>query len=150
MARPSDYTPDIADTICERIALGDSVRTITQSDDMPSERTVYVWLQKNIDFQQQYARARASQAERMLDEIIQIADDVSQDTEYGDAGPKANAEWINRSRLRVDARKWAMSKLAPKKYGDKLDLTSDGEKIAGPAVFQVIPASQRPVDPATE
>lgn len=83
------------------------------------------------DFRQQYVRAREDQAELMLDEIIEIADDTSADTitkEDGDGNSYevANTEWINRSRVRIDARKWAMSKLAPKKYGDKLELGGTG------------------------
>lgn len=118
---------------------------------MPHRSTVYDWLdEEKEDFIDQYARARTRQAETFLDEIIEIADDDSQDTEYGESGPKPNNEWINRSKLRVDTRKWAMAKLAPKKYGEKIDVTSGEKPLGGPAVFQIIPASQRPlpvVDP---
>lgn len=106
------------------------MRSICEDDDMPARSTVYEWLDEDTHgFPDQYARARARQAETMLDEIIEIADDSSNDTLITDFGPKPDAEWISRSKLRVDARKWAMSKLAPKKYGDKLDVTSGGEKI---------------------
>jgi hypothetical protein len=75
----------------------------------------------------------------MLDEILEIADDTSQDTTITDFGPKPDTEWISRSKLRVDARKWAMSKLAPKKYGDakSIDLTSKGERITGFTITDV-------------
>lgn len=145
------YSEEVVSIICDRLAEGESLRAICSSEGMPSTTSVKRWLREKEDFRAQYAQARESQAEHYLDEIIEIADDSSQDTEYGESGPKANNEWINRSKLRVDTRKWAMSKLAPKKYGDKLDVTSDNKALpAGPAVFQIIPASQRPapvVDP---
>ncbi|MDR5772092.1 MULTISPECIES: terminase small subunit protein [unclassified Caballeronia] len=125
----STYTPDLAAEICKRIALGDSLRTICDLDSMPDQTTVYRWLREREDFRQQYARAREDQAEHYLDEIITISDDSSRDTIHGEDRDMPNSEWIARSRLRVDARKWAMSKLAPKKYGDKLDLTSAGESL---------------------
>lgn len=132
MARPSKYSQKIADEICERLAEGESLRVICSAEEMPNRATVFRWLSSQAEFRDQYAHAREEQAERMLDEIIEIADDTSQDTtpkvdkEGNEYGEQANSEWIARSRLRVDARKWAMSKLAPKKYGDKVALTGDG------------------------
>lgn len=107
---------------------------------MPSQSSVYKWLEDNDAFAEQYTRARTRQAEFMLDEIIEIADDTTLDTEYGDSGPKANSEWISRSKLRVDARKWAMSKLAPKKYGDKLDVTSGDKPLLAPTIQIIAPS----------
>jgi hypothetical protein len=141
MGRPSSYTIELAETICDRIAEGESLRSICADEDMPDKKTVLRWLRKDEEFRAHYAQAREDQAEHLLDEIFQIADDTTNDTEYGDAGPKANTEWISRSRLRVDTRKWAMSKLAPKKYGEKLDVTSGGEKVA--PQFYIMPDGSR-------
>jgi hypothetical protein len=143
----------LATLICEQLAEGQSLRKICEQEGFPGKTTVFRWLEDDElkAFRDQYARARARQAETMLDEIIEIADDSSRDLKQVEIAPGVTAqqvdnEVVNRSRLRVEARKWAMSKLAPKKYGDKLDLTSDGEKIStGPRVFQILPASQRPV-----
>ena len=130
VGRSSSYTDEIATTICERLASGESLRTIALDEAMPDERTIYRWLEKNEGFRQQYARAREMQAEAMLEEIIEIADDGRNDwmerRGSEDAGWVANGEHIQRSRLRVDARKWAMSKLAPKKYGDKVEVEHSG------------------------
>ncbi len=121
MARPSDYTAEIAAAICDRIIGGESVRQIADSPDMPGQRTIYQWLQKHDEFAQQYARAREAQAERLQDEIISIADDGTNDTYRDDDGNvRTDHDVVARSRLRVDTRKWLMSKLAPKKYGDKV------------------------------
>jgi len=127
MGRPSTFTQEIADKICERIAEGEGLRRIVLDDGMPSEKTVYRWLRENADFRQQYAGAREDQAEHFLDEIMEIADDASRDTVDTDSGEVANTEWIQRAKLRVDARKWAMSKLAPKKYGDKIGIEHSGQ-----------------------
>ena len=79
------------------------------------------------EFSEQYARAREAQAEIRADEIVDIADDDSNDfTADKDGKPVANSEHIQRSRLRVDARKWIAAKLLPKRYGDKIQHTGDG------------------------
>lgn len=126
----STYTPELAAEICKRIALGESLRAICRDENMPSQETVFRWLRTDAGFREQYARAREDQAEFYLDEIIAISDDSTHDTKHTDSGEQPNSEWISRSRLRVDARKWAMSKLAPKKYGDKIDVTSGGEALS--------------------
>lgn len=145
MGRPSSYKTETADYICQELVEGRSMRSICLDEDMPSEGTVYNWLQDFPDFLEKYTRARASQAERMLEEIIEIADDSSGDTEYGDSGPKPNNEWINRSKLRVETRKWAMAKLAPKKYGDKLDVTSGDKPLPGKTIIKI--GGKRPKAP---
>ena len=115
------YPQSTRDEICKRIALGESLSAICRCDDMPSKPTVLDWLFDEPEFSTQYARAREKQAEHYLDEIIAISDDVSLDEIIdGEGNPRTNHEAIQRSRLKVDTRKWAMSKLAPKKYGDKI------------------------------
>jgi len=140
--RPSNYTQEIADKICEQLASGLSLREIVDADDMPGQRTIYQWLQSHTEFAQQYARAREAQAEHWADEILEIADDGTNDwmerqNRDGSTYEAVNAEHINRSRLRVDSRKWLMSKLAPKKYGDKVDLTHAGPD-GGPVKIEQI------------
>lgn len=129
MARPSTFSPELAATICERLALGESLRAVCRDDGMPHQATVFRWLDLHEAFRDQYARARVKQAEYYADEIVEIADDTARDTIVTDNGEQPNSEWIARSRLRVDARKWLMSKLAPKKYGDKVDVTTNGESL---------------------
>jgi hypothetical protein len=97
---------------------------------MPASSTVFKWLGLFPSFAEQYARARESQAETLAEDILEIADDARNDwmerRGEEDAGWVANGEHIQRSRLRIDARKWLMSKMAPKKYGEKLDLNVGG------------------------
>jgi Fe-S-cluster formation regulator IscX/YfhJ len=79
---------------------------------MPALSTVFLWLSKHKEFSDQYARAKEMQMEAMAEEILQIAD-------------SADAETYNPARLQVDTRKWLMSKMAPKRYGDKIEHTGD-------------------------
>lgn len=140
MARPSLYTEELADKICHQIATSSKgLHSICKADDMPSTVTVYSWLkdENHKEFLNKYVRAREDQADFLADEILQIADDSSKDTiEHEKFGEIENKEWVNRSKLRVDARKWVASKLKPKKYGDKMDLTTDGEKLQA-ATYQI-------------
>jgi len=121
MAGTSTYDAEIAMAICERIASGESVRRICMDENMPAQSTVYKWLVENETFSEKYARAREVQAEFLAEEIIHIADDSSGDRVADEDGnERMDAEFVARSRLRVDARKWYASKVAPKKYGDKV------------------------------
>lgn len=119
-----DYSPQLAALICERIADGRSLRDICADDDMPVKSSILKWLGLHQDFADQYARAREAQADHFAEEILDIADDGTNDWMKRQQGEEtvevANHEHISRSKLRVDARKWLMSKMAPKKYGDKI------------------------------
>lgn len=126
---PSTYTQAAADLLCDRIATSrKSIRAIcAEEDGLPSPDTVRRWMLANEPFQAQYARAKSLQMEMLEDEILEISDESSHDTIMReDGGEQPDSEWIARSKLRVDTRKWLMSKLSPKKYGDKLDLNQSG------------------------
>lgn len=125
MARPTDYSAETVATICGRLTEGESLRSICRDEAMPSCASVFLWLQKHPEFSEQYTRAREAQADTLADEILEISDDARNDwmernRGEDDKGWVANGEHIQRSRLRVDTRKWIASKLKPKKYGDKL------------------------------
>lgn len=129
---PGAYTEELADAICERLADGVSLRTICAADDMPDKATVFRWLAKYDEFATKYARAREAQADAIFDEMLDIADDGSNDwmerrTKDGEAiGWQENGEALRRSALRVSTRQWMASKLQPKKYGDKLTNVHEG------------------------
>lgn len=116
MARPTDYSEQLAGAICERIAEGESVRAISKDPDMPAMSTIFKWLTIHPMFAEQYARARDEQAETLADEITFIAD---------------TEEDVQRARVRIDARKWVAGKLKPKKYGEKIQQEVTG-KDGGP------------------
>lgn len=127
--RPSSFTQEYADSICEHIAGGKSlVSWCKQDESRPSYTSVMRWLEANAAFRESYARARMDQADFLAEEIVQIADDGLNDTYTdGEGNERTNQDVIARSRLRVDARKWYASKLAPKKYGDKIQTEHSGE-----------------------
>lgn len=121
---------------------------IEQLLQMPSARTVYRWLREDEDFHHQYVHAREEQADNMLWEVLAISDDNSRDTNeieiaLGVKVEQVDHDVIQRSKLRVDTRKWAMAKLAPRKYGDKLDLTTGGDKLPAAPQFYVLPDGTR-------
>lgn len=137
IGRPSIYTDELAEKICEQIATtSKSMKTICNELSI-NVMTVLNWLCETHDnyrpeFSKMYARAKEMQSDFLVEEIIEISDDSRNDLLFTDEwGNKVeNKEFVNRSRLRVDSRKWIASKLRPKKYGDKLDITSDGEHVS--------------------
>jgi hypothetical protein len=109
--------------------------------------TVFDWIHDDKEFAKQYARAKEDQADFLAEEILSIADDTSEDEIFIEAedgsGQTAkricNKEFIARSRLRVDTRKWIASKLKPKKYGDKVDVTSGDKPLEGATIINLSP-----------
>lgn len=131
MPRPSEYTEQVAARICGELIEGKSLRTICKDEEMPAASTVFLWLSRTPTFSEQYTRAREAQAEAMAEDTLEIADDGTNDFKKKTNGDGTtedvfNSEHVQRSKLRVDTRKWLMSKLAPKKYGEKLDLNVGG------------------------
>lgn len=131
--RPTKYTPELGDKICEQIVNGDSLRTICKPDAMPSVVTFFAWLRTFPDFLKQYEAAKMEQAEGMSEDMIDIADNANNDwmekfdKEGVSIGWMLNGEHVQRSRLRIDTRKWLASKLKPKKYGDSTTIKGDAE-----------------------
>lgn len=121
--RPTIYTEELGIEICEMIAEGDSLKKICSSNDMPVRKTIHNWLldKTKEEFLHRYEIAVNVRTENMFDELENIAD---------------NGDEVQRDRLRIDTRKWYLSKVMPKKYGDKMDLTSAGEKLPTP-IYQI-------------
>lgn len=132
MGRPTLYTQELADQICERLANGESMRSVCRDDKMPCMTSVFKWLREKAEFAQQYARAKEESADALFEELLDIADNGTNDwmeTQGKDGeniGWKLNGEAMQRSRLRVDTRKWALSKLKPKKYGERIETHHSG------------------------
>lgn len=125
--RPSIYTQELADSICAELANGTSMRTVCKRDDMPSMDCVFRWLREKPEFNEQYVKAKQESADALVEEMMDIADNGENDwmVRHGKDGEESwvvNGEHVQRSRLRLDTRKWIASKLKPKKYGDKLDM----------------------------
>lgn len=131
IGRPCEYSPELADAICARLAEGESLRSVCRAEEMPSVPTVFSWMRKYPEFLNQYTRAKEESADALSDEMLEIADNARNDwmERHGEdeAGWIVNGEHIQRSRLRIETRKWLASKLKPKKYGDKLAVGGDAE-----------------------
>jgi len=133
--RPKLYSAELANKVCEAIATSQkSLRTICESEDMPSVGTILKWLREDTNgFLAQYARAKEEQADLLVEDMLDIADDGTNDymtIVKGDIKYNVeDKEVTNRSKLRVETRKWIASKLKPKKYGDKLDVTNTTRTI---------------------
>ena len=134
IGRPTKYTPALGDAICERLIQGETLRQVCADEGMPDKSTVCRWLlnvrEPKLDvFRDQDAKAREAQMDHYADEIIEIADDGTNDwierERDGETETVLNGEHINRSRLRVDTRKWLMSKIG-KKYRDKQEIEHSG------------------------
>ena len=126
MGRPSIYTPALAAEICKRLAAGESLRRICADPDgaFPDRSTVNDWIANNKEgFSDQYARARDAGLDVMADELLQISDEQAAVTRLN--GETFDPD-VQRDRLRVDTRKWYLSKLAPKRYGDKIAVEHSG------------------------
>jgi len=146
MGRPSDFTPEMANHICEQLIEGKSLRKICSDEEMPNASTVCRWLSQNEAFREQYAHAREAQADTLADEILDIADDSAADVTVEDGREAINHEIVQRSRLRIDARKWLAAKMAPKRYGEAVQMKhTDGD--GGPV--QITSIVRTIVDPAS-
>jgi hypothetical protein len=112
MPKPSSYTPEIAQAVCDRLEAGESLRAIARDESMPSKGLFLGWVESMPDVADQYTRARArgwdEQAERAV-ERAQAAEDAA------------------KGRLAFDADRWYLGKMAPKKYGDRQVLAGDPE-----------------------
>jgi hypothetical protein len=121
--RPSVYTQELAHRICEAVANGEALQDVCSQPGMPARRTVYYWLRTNDEFAAAYELAREMRADLLADEVVKISD----------------TEDPARARVQIDARRWAASKLNPRRYGERQDRNLDGPTIsitfdlAGPA-----------------
>lgn len=148
MGRPTLYSQELAARICGELVEGRSLRAICREEDMPCTASVFLWLIQHPEFSDQYARAREAQADSLADELLDIADDstndwIDRETRSGRIIRVVDEEAIGRSRLRVDTRKWIASKLKPKKYGEKLELGG----AVGSYAAQPIPVEEREEPP---
>lgn len=130
---PVRITPELFEEICLRIEKGESVRGICQGDDMPSASKLVEYAGRTPETQERYARARNAGLDMLAEQAVQIADDLSEDP--------------NSRRVRLDARKWFLSKLRPDKYGDLTRQEISGPGGAPVEVRTLIPSFSEPPKP---
>lgn len=144
--RPSKFTDELFQQICERIADGEPLRQICRDEGMPSYRAVYDWIDadtrllekdetkgKALNLSSRFARAREDGHDAIAEETLRIADDASNDwmekfdKEGNNAGWQLNGEHVQRSKLRIETRLKLLAKWNPKKYGEKVEVSGAGE-----------------------
>ena len=136
--RPTDFNQEMADRICDLVASTTHglSRLCELYPDLPVKSTINLWRYKHPSFSALYAQAKIVQADLLAEECLDIADDSSNDTIIDPEGyEKANTEYIARSRLRVDTRKWLAAKLLPKQYGAAVDA---GKTVSDTVVEKLI------------
>ena len=116
MGRPSKYTPELADHICRRLAIGDSMRKVCSDPEMPDITTVFKWIREKPEFAQQYARAKDESAHAHSERILEVVDRVLND----EVNPNA-------ARVAIDALKWTAARMMPKRFGDRVDANLSGD-----------------------
>lgn len=127
VGRPTDYSPELINEICDRIANGEPLVRICREEAMPNVVTVYRWLNKYPEFSNLYAKAKDAAADTLAEEIQDIADSIPMETTDKEGNTRFDPAYINWMRLRVDARKWVAAKLKPRKYGDRTIMAGDPE-----------------------
>lgn len=134
MPKVYEFTEEIAQEICAAIATSSfGIRKLAkQHKDWPSVAQIFKWLHNYPLFKEQYTRAKQSQIESFIDDVIDIADDSTNDWMVNEKGTVvANHDHINRARLRIDTRKWLAAKLCPRLYGDtKQDKGNENDAIS--------------------
>lgn len=113
--RPSDYLVEVADDICSLLASGESLNSICKKTGFPNRSTVYRWLREHDEFRNNYARATEDRADSIFEEMLDIADGAEEETAS-----------IAKARLQIDARKWILGKMNPKKFSDKQSIEHSG------------------------
>src|SRR5688572_12170084 len=108
--RPSEYSQELADEICAQLSEGVSLRTVCKAEEMPDKATVFRWLRTIPAFCDQYTRAKDESADALVEESLDIADDAANDwmakNDPENPGWVLNGEHIQRSKLRIETRKW--------------------------------------------
>lgn len=136
-----EYTPELCDKICAEIADGRSLSSVCKDEGMPHREYFWKWKREHPELQKQYDNAVKERVALFAEELIDICDDGTNDwVESNDPenpGYKFNKEHFQRSRLRIDTRKWLLAKMHPKQYGDKVDLTH-ASPDGGPVRFQKV------------
>jgi len=156
--RPSEYTDELADDICQLIIQGHSVRKIADTDVMPTESTIYLWLSKFPYFSEKYGAAVQHRTNKYMEECVDLSDNMPDGIKFMGLDGRLyerdevlqltvqeramaqlvpiglSNELINKRKLQIDTRLKASAQMHPRKYGSKTDLTTNGKDIKGVTV----------------
>jgi hypothetical protein len=128
-------------SIISQIEEGASLRSVLRQEAMPNSVTFYKWIDDDEEKIKHYARACEKRAESIFEDILEIADNASGDKKYTESGEIMDSEYVARSRIRIDARKWMLGKMQPKKYSDKTILSNDEDNPINFSILNIDPLS---------
>jgi len=127
-------------SILSEIEEGASLRSVLSKEGMPVRSTFFEWLKDSEEKSNHYAKSIEARADSMFDEMLEIA----YTTESGETVKTTmngiettTSDMLGHRRLKIDTLKWVLSRMNPKKYSDKLDLTTGGEKLPQVTIFQL-------------
>lgn len=127
--RPTKYTKEIADRICDAVADGIPLVKVCEPEDMPNRSTVRLWRNTNEEFSAMYAHAREEFADSLADQLLPLADECREGakvkTDKDGNEETTTGDMVERSRLQLETRKWLAAKILPKKYGERLELDAN-------------------------
>lgn len=126
VGRPSDYTKEMAELICQDISTGKSLKSICRDENRPAIATVFKWMRDYPEFLNQYDKACQDRIESQYEELNEINDEAIEYAKTSDVNVQAV---MTAYKLKADNMKWSMARMKPKKFGDKQDVTSGGEPI---------------------
>lgn len=134
--RPSEYTLETAQAVCSRIAEGESLRMVCRDKAMPDKTTILRWLGRYEEFRTQYAESKEMSQEAVAEEYFDLLDEEPPKKPDGSFDAAAVSWYKNRA----DGRKWYLSKIAPKKYGDKIQTEHSGSIDLAPKTDEELKA----------
>jgi len=138
MAYKPEQRTDIVNRICQHISENkSSLREALKLEGMPDSVTFYKWIDEDSEKLKQYVRACEERADAIFEDIIEISEDREGRYQDEDGNLRIDSGTVQNKRLEIDTKKWVLSKMNPKKYGDKLDVTSDNKPIQ-PLEFKII------------
>lgn len=128
IGRPTIFTQELADEICFQLSQGKSLRSVCRMEGMPAGETIFRWFREKPFFNEQYAKAKQEATDALAEDIQDISDEALE----GIQNSPSDSARVKAQQLRIDTRKWIMAKMKPKKYGDKVDYTTNGKDLPSP------------------
>jgi hypothetical protein len=127
IGRPSKYTPEVANKICDLLSEGTPLRAICRLDDMPDWRTVYEWIERDEAFSGRVTRAREHGVEAIAQDTLAMIDEQPRYVEDAKGGTRIDPAYIQWTKLRTEQRMKLLACWSPNRYGNRVQVAGDKE-----------------------